>query len=405
MIAAGDLLRHEALLRDAASRDHLARLIVDLTPAMVGAERMLAFRFRRGRWRLEAASHVAVIEPDAPAVRALEARLEGEGDDEPCWTVVEPCDRSGRPVARIVVEGRAPPDAAARALLDRLRGAWAQGYLSFGARAPRAPLPRFVAGGLAAAAAALAFLPVPLTALAPFEIVARDPVVLRAPMDGVVAGMAVRADAAVAEGAVIATLDPREMEADLALAERRLDLADTRLATSGKDAFRKGGNGSDVILARAERSLALAERDAHAARLRGTVLVSPVEGIVLHEGRRRWHGRAVRTGEKLAEIAHPERVEAVVELAISDALVVERGSAVSLYPDGSLGEHAATLARISFLPEATADGRLVYPLVAQLEQPLRIGMRGTARLRGRTVPLWFRVLRRPLTALRQGTGL
>ena len=62
------------------------------------------------------------------------------------------------------------------------------------------------------------------------------------------------------------------------------------------------------------------------------------------------------------------------------------------------------MSRASYLPEATADDRLVYRLEAQLAVPLRIGSRGTARIEGERVALGYKLLRRPLVAVRQRLG-
>ena len=397
MIAATSLLAYERELRGAADRSVLERHIADLTPALLGADRVLVFRSRGGRQRLVAASYVSSLEPDAPAVRELEKGLAERG-------AIVVRDRKGSVLAHVVAEGT-DDDAANRALRDHLAEVWAEAYLARGHKVPRKRRTSALACAGLAGLAALAFVPFPLVALAQFEIVPRDPVPIVAPMDGVVAELRVDADASVAAGTVIAALDVRDLKANLDAARERLRLAGARYAAAGKDAFRFEGNGADVTLAKAENRIARAERDTHAERLARAELRAPEGGVVLHDGRERWIGRPVRTGELIARLADPQRVSARIELAVSDALVIAEGAAVRLFPDGSLAEHAARIDRASFLPEATPDGRLVYPLRAATERPLRIGTRGTARIKGARAPLWYHVLRRPLTTLRQRLGL
>ena len=393
------LLRHEAHLRRAPDPDAAMRLIVDTGPALLGCERAFLFRPRRGRWRLHAATGVSEIEPNAPAVRALEA-----GPDEGGGVRVELVDRKGCAFARVAFPNAR--SAEQRATAETLAEVWSQALLALGCRAPRRAGRRTVllpvVGG--AALLALVLVRVPVMTLAPYEIVAREPVPVTAPLDGVVEGLDLEPDALVRAGQRIGAIDPRDLRAELSLAQGRLDLAAARLETARQTGFRTGGSGSDVILARAEHAVAASERDIHGERLRRTVLKAPRAGVLLHDGRDRWRGRPVRAGERIARIANPDDVEAAIELAVSDATQVREGAPVRLFPDGALRSLAARVSRVSYLPRATADGRLVYPVAARPDGTPRIGARGTARIAGERVPLAVWLGRRPWTALRQRMG-
>ena len=399
MIRASDLLRYEEALRAAPDRIGLVRAVADLTPDLLGIDRLLVLRGRPGRWRVEAASHVSVIEPQAPRVRALEAEANAGA-----LVVLPLLDRKERALGAVAIEDGDALDAPRRALLERLQGVWTQAWLAQGARAARAPVPMAARGAIVTGIVAAGFVPVPLVALAPFEIAPADPVVVAAPMDGVIERLAVASDSVVAKGEPLALFDARELEAEAALAERRLGLAHSRLEAAAKRNFRAAPDG-EVILARAERDIAKVERERHAARLARARLVAPTAGIVLHSGRDEWAGRPVRTGERIARIADPTRVEARLEVALADVLAIEEGAAARLFPDGSGKAVGATVDRVSYLPRPMADGRLVYSLAARPERLLRIGLRGTARIEGRKVALWTRIFRRPWIAARQRLGL
>ena len=66
----------------------------------------------------------------------------------------------------------------------------------------------------------LGFLPVPLTVLAPAELVPIRPEVVRAPMDGIVAQVMISPNTPVHEGQVLVQLDERPLLAKLEVAEQ-----------------------------------------------------------------------------------------------------------------------------------------------------------------------------------------
>lgn len=69
----------------------------------------------------------------------------------------------------------------------------------------------------------------------------------------------------------------------------------------------------------------------------------------------------------------------------------------------------AVVRHAAYEPQRTPEDVLAYRLVATLAAadgaaPPRIGMRGTARIYGERVSLFFYLFRRPITSLRQWLG-
>ncbi|MBF0375484.1 MAG: biotin/lipoyl-binding protein, partial [Alphaproteobacteria bacterium] len=106
------------------------------------------------------------------------------------------------------------------ALAEALADVWGHALVSLEARSrPRFRLPRRPAL-IALLLAAAGFLPVPLTVLVPASVVARGATVMRAPLDGVVERVHVQPNDAVASGQPLFDLDPTELAARLAVAEK-----------------------------------------------------------------------------------------------------------------------------------------------------------------------------------------
>ena len=121
-----------------------------------------------------------------------------------------------------------------------------------------------------------------------------------------------------------------------------------------------------------------------------------------------WSGRPVTTGERVMEIADQSRVKVRAELAVDDAIALTENSRVRVFLDADpLNAIEANLESASFRAEPTPDGRLAYRVDAKFvgDHVPRIGMRGTAQLYGESVPLYFFLFRKPISAVRQSLGL
>ena len=94
---------------------------------------------------------------------------------------------------------------------------------------------------------------------------------------------------------------------------------------------------------------------------------------------------------------------------MADAINLEPGAEVALFlniaPERRID---ATLRYASYEAGVGPDGALAYRVRATLSgdaAPPRIGLKGTAEIYGRKVTLFYYLMRRPLAALRQFTGL
>ena len=114
-------------------------------------------------------------------------------------------------------------------------------------------------------------------------------------------------------------------------------------------------------------------------------------------------------GERIMEIADPSHVEALVDVPVGDAIVLKAGARVKLFLDAEPLKPRDAIIRAADYQARVRPGNVVsFRVVAGIEDgkaPLRLGARGTAQLYGDKVSLGFYMFRRPLTVLRQWTGL
>lgn len=263
--------------------------------------------------------------------------------------------------------------------------------------------------GGAAAVALLLLAPVRLSALAPAEVVAAEPFVVAAPIDGVIARFLVRPNEVVAEGQPLLAFDDTDLRArhEVAAEELAVTLAELRKAEQG--ALSDAQSAGQMALLRAQSRLKEVELAHAAERLGRTTVKAERAGAAVFRNVNDWIGRPVRTGERILLLADPTRLEVEARLPVSDAIVLEPGAGIVVFLDADpLAPVSARLAEAAYEAELSEDGILAYRVRGVIEgaaRPSRLGLRGTARIDGPRVPLFLFLFRRPIAAARHMLGL
>jgi len=253
----------------------------------------------------------------------------------------------------------------------------------------------------------LMFLPVRMSALAPAEVIARDPAVVTSPLDGAIESVEVRSNALVAAGERVVQLDTTELRNAARVARRELAVAEAELHEGQQGALRDSEQRARLERLRTQVELQSAKLAYADERLADTSIRAPQAGVAIVDDPGQMEGRPVRAGEELLRIADPESIQLEIMLPVVDALVLDPGADVRLFLDTQpLQPIAARVVRGSYRPETTATGSVAYRVIAMFDEDpaLRIGLRGTARLKGEQTTLFYYLFRRPITAARQWLG-
>lgn len=275
-------------------------------------------------------------------------------------------------------------------------------------RPRRSPLTRRRLG-MAIAATLLAVCPVPMSTLAPVEIVAAQPQRVTAPIDGVIKEIVVEPNRPVKAGQLVLRFEETTLRNRFHIAQQEALVAKARLDRLNQAAHVDEKARHELAEARAQFDLKTAERDYASDLLARSEIRAARDGMLVYSEQDRWIGRPVKTGERIMQIVSPRDTTARIELPVADAIVLDRAAKVRLFLDADpLKAVAAKLTTESYHAEANGTQQLVYRLYAELNDKdgdLRIGARGTAQLQGSLVPLAFYLLRRPISAVRQQIGL
>lgn len=250
--------------------------------------------------------------------------------------------------------------------------------------------------------------PVRMTVLAPGELVPAHPVIMRAPLDGVIDVFHVQPNQTVQANQPLFGFDEVVIQARLDLALQSLATTETDYRQTSQMALTDVKSKSQLALLLGKVDEKRAEIDYLNEQLQRARVLSPQAGVVLMDDPAEWMGKPVAVGERILRIAALDDAEVEAWLPLADAIDLQPGAALSLYLSSSpLSPVSATLRYLAHDAVQRPDGNFAYRVRATLTQKTdhRVGMKGTAKLQGNWVPLVYWVMRRPLATARAYMGL
>ncbi|MCF8210734.1 MAG: HlyD family efflux transporter periplasmic adaptor subunit, partial [Rhodoferax sp.] len=249
--------------------------------------------------------------------------------------------------------------------------------------------------------------PVRLTVMAPGELVPAHPVVVRAPLDGVLDVFHVQPNQLVKKGQALFGFDEALIQSRLEVAAQTLSTAETEYRQTSQQALMDAKSRPQLAMLTGKIEEKRAELDFLTDQLARSRVLAPQDGVALFDDPSEWIGRPVVVGERIMRIAKPTDIEVEAWLPMADAIPLQPNAPVSLYLNASPLQ--AVDARLRYMAHDAVqrpDGSFAYRVRATLEGATehRVGLKGTAKLQGDWVALGYWVLRRPLATLRSFVG-
>jgi hypothetical protein len=248
-----------------------------------------------------------------------------------------------------------------------------------------------------------------LSVLAPVEIVPSEPFLVTAPLNGVIRQFHVKPNQEITKGQLLFSLDDTVLRNDYEVAKKSLAVVRAEYQRITQKAFGDSSSRGQIHNLEAEIARKKAEVSYMADLLKQGEIKAERSGIAIFGDVNDWLGKPVTVGEKVLTIADPGRLEADVRLAVEDAINLEPGAEVLIFlnikPDTPLH---GTLSQASYEAQLTPQGILAFRLKVSLDNDRklpRIGLRGTAKIYGSKVPVYYYLLRRPLITVRQTLGI
>jgi hypothetical protein len=258
-----------------------------------------------------------------------------------------------------------------------------------------------------AALVVLFLLPVRQYVLAPAEVVPQRPLIVAAPLVGVIERVYVEPNDAVEQGALLFRMEDIDLANKHILAQRSVEVAEAEYLKNAQSAF-----SCDECRGRLPELQALLERERAtlawtAQQLAMAEVRAPVSGVATFSDVNELIGRPVSTGQRVMTVSDPSLTRLRVSLAVDDVIHFNEQADVIFYPSTNpLDSYRATLYSISYEPRLLPEQTLAFTLLADFsaDAPPRLGLRGTAKVYGKRAPLIYLALRRPLSWLRRSLG-
>lgn len=242
--------------------------------------------------------------------------------------------------------------------------------------------------------------------LIPAEVTAKDPALVRAPLEGVVERLTVAPNQHVRTGQVLARLDDTQLRSRLVVARKVLDMAHAEYRQLQQQALLTPEVKAGLPLLRGKIEQLTAEADYVAALLERTTINSQSDGVAVFDDPDLWTGRPVALGEKMLFVADPSKVELTMHLPMQESMPLQPGSEVLFFPNITPGSPLpAAVTFISYQAAEQSGESLAFVLRADFAAGVpRLGLRGTAKVYGPRLPLALKALRHPLRVARQWLG-
>lgn len=440
-------LIHLAALTHLEGQVRAAKTIQELQFISVNETRRLvpyqqAYLFSAGGdeatpYRMACASSVAVVERDAPMIRWLEQAVHAlqreHPDSIPMVVTEETCPESCREGWREHVQGYVfwcplkHPDETVLggwwferefpweendvAIVHRLAGSFAYAWKALTKRTRswsatiKRPSSWLIGGGIVA----LLCLPIRVSTMAPVKVIAKDSTIVSAPMDGVIADVVVPPNTMVLQDRLLFRYEDTNVRNQFHVAEQQLAVARAEYSQAVQGGFSDPQRKADAPLKEAEASLKETELVYAREMLAQIEVRAPQAGLLLYTDKADWMGKPVSVGERIMEIADPQRIELRIDLPVTDALLLKEGAEVLAFFDAlPLESFAASVSRTSYHAEVLPGDVLAYRVTAELaaaDPRIRIGWQGSAKVYGERGPLAFLLFRRPFAAMRQLLGV
>ena len=254
----------------------------------------------------------------------------------------------------------------------------------------------------------ISIIPIKITSTAPVEVVPSNPRLITAPFDGVVKNIIVNNNDKINSGDLLIQIEDTDLKNSYNLATQSLQVAEKELLRSRQFSFSNDEEKARLAELVAQVDLKKAEVKSTSERLKNSKIYADKDGIAIVDQKNNWQGRPVSVGEKIITIANPEKVEFLIWLPVKDSLIIKENTDVKVFLDiNPIKPLKGKLKRASYQSSLSPEEVLSYQISASFEgeEIPRIGLRGTAKIYGSRVTLFYYLFRKPITFVRQLIGV
>lgn len=417
-------IQHQA--QEAQSRDALLHIIVNETRKLIAYDQAVFWSVEGLTLKLEKISGNAVLDPQSVYAADLKKSLKREITGTSSVTLLTPDThksngailmfRTGEEglLGGLWLESSLAYSEAEKRILEELSLTYAQALALWNLRRSSSFFPAFkntkrTKYAALAAIVILAFFPVRQSITAPAEIVAREAEIVTVPFDGIIESVDVRPGDAVKAGDLLAVMEQQSLQAQMDMAAQEMTVVQSALSRVQRESLGAPDKKMNLTELQEEIESKKIAYD-YAKDLKGRSEIRAArDGIAVFADANALRGKPARTGDKIMMVANPADYEVLIRVPVDSMVPVKSDAHVSFFLNvAPLGGHKAEIRSIGYQAAPDADGLLTYKILATLtenDKDLRIGWKGTAKIKGGWTTLSYAILRRPFIALRNMAGI
>lgn len=256
-------------------------------------------------------------------------------------------------------------------------------------------------------ALAVIFFPIKISVLANAIVTPKSPILINAPMTGVIKSFEINPGDKVDKGQTLFTMDKTELSADYEINKRDYQLTETKLRTAINKQLETDDQNADVPILESQLEIQKEKLNYTGAVLNKADVKSPIAGIAIFDNKNDWIGQPVQTGERILTVADPKQVQLKIYLPVTNYISLNVGGKGIFFLYGQFASIPVVITSLGYNAKLLPNKILAYELYADIENDNmpQLGGQGTVRLYGHYVPLIYYIFRRPIYALRQTFGI
>lgn len=255
---------------------------------------------------------------------------------------------------------------------------------------------------------ALFLIHIPLRIVAPCEIVPKNPVLITAPLEGIISEMLVKPGEYVEKGSLLFIYDKRIPMQELKVAQKQLQIIQSELNRAITLSFKDNRPLSEVATLRIKLQKEKIRLELAEYQVKKLEVKSPQNGIIMLDNPEQWRGKPVRIGERVLMVTNPQKTKIRIWIPESDNVVLDRSKPLKIFLNVS--PERSKKAKINYIADYVEINEKGIPsFTSEAEwvdssEHVKMGLKGTAILYGQEVSLFYWIVRRPWAALRNIIG-
>lgn len=263
--------------------------------------------------------------------------------------------------------------------------------------------------GMLIAFCLLFLIRLPLRVVAPSEVVPKDPVVITAPLEGIIELITVTPGQDVEKGTLLFEYDKRVPLEELRIAQKKVQIikaeVDRSQALGLKDKKALAELGTNLLKLKKEKlDLELAEYRASQLNVK-----SPVPGVAMVDNPEEWHGKPVKVGEKVMVIGNPKNTKIRMWIPEDDNITIDYNKPLKVFlnvnPEKSRKAHLIYISDYTHVTEKSVTSFIGEAEWDDQAPDIKLGLKGTTILYGEDVTLFYWIVRKPWGYVRRFFGI